>query len=240
MQFYVIIVQILWPRLGFYNSCCTPRLQINEDVNDRQEQQKRDEENTWKISSDREELELSKNKEMLLIASDICQCEKNTLELFSVRLQHRWRHELSAQQLTQGTEKKRKNWHDSVRKIPFEFHIIIMTPQCQYVEQCIVTVSITSALQAEMQLFCLGTKPFISAYGPAHTASLQWHQNVIEMEIAVNYAEAAMSTLFYNAGRGERFASTSVQAGKQTTVRFFWHPHPRRFRCDQFMLKIPA
>lgn len=50
---------------------CTPWLQINEDVNDRQEQQKRDEENTWKISSDREELELSKNKEMLLIASDI-------------------------------------------------------------------------------------------------------------------------------------------------------------------------
>lgn len=71
VQFYVIIVQILWPRLGFYNSCCTPRLQINEDVNDRQEQQKRDEENTWKINSDREELELSKNKEMLLIASDI-------------------------------------------------------------------------------------------------------------------------------------------------------------------------
>lgn len=42
------------------------------------------------------------------------------------------------------------------------------------------------------------------------------------MEIAVNYAEAAMSTLFYNAGRGERFASTSVQAGKQTQLSGFF------------------
>lgn len=25
-----------------------------------------------------------------------------------------------------------------------------------------------------------------------------------------------------------------------TAIRFFWHPHPRRFRCDQFMLKIPT
>lgn len=134
---------------------------------------------------------------------------------------------------------KKENWHDSVRKIPFEFHFIIMTPQCQYVEQCIVTVSITSALQAETVLFrniafhfCLWT---CSHCKFAVTSKCHWNGNCSEL-----CRSCYVYIILQCRTRWALCLDLSSSGKTNTAVRFFWNPHPRRFRCDQFMLKIPT